>query len=104
VRDSREWELIQRFSYPLSAYFNLVQPETKGKPCYHPAFSYRLSFDGTINVSCAGRKQNIFTDGIPELPLFLPHLPKGDHLLVAQAVTAGGTSGELPAFTIRIVH
>jgi organic radical activating enzyme len=69
VRESREWEMIQEYSYPLSAYFNLVQPETNGKPCYHPAFSYRLSFDGTINVACAGAKQNIFTDGLPELPL-----------------------------------
>jgi hypothetical protein len=69
ARASRELELIKKFSYPLSAYFHLAKPVTIGNPCYHPAFSYRLSFDGKVNVACAGEKQNIFTHGLPPLPL-----------------------------------
>ncbi len=66
-RSSRERELIARYANPLSAYFTIVQPVTKGRPCYHPAFSYKLFFDGGIHVACIGAKQNLFRDGIPAL-------------------------------------
>ena len=67
-RTAQERDLIRRFSFPLSAYFSLTRPATKGRACYHPAFSYRLHLDGAVNVACIGTRQNIFTDGLPELP------------------------------------
>ena len=67
-RTERERDLIRRFSYPLSAFFSLTRPVTKNLACYHPAFSYRLHLDGGVNVACIGARQNIFTDGLPELP------------------------------------
>jgi hypothetical protein len=66
-RSPRERELITRYANPLSAYFTIVQPVTKGRACFHPAFSYKLFFDGSINVACVGARQNLFSDGIPEV-------------------------------------
>lgn len=67
-RTLRERELIRRFSFPLSAFFAVTRPVTRDRACYHPAFSYRLHLDGSVNVACVGSRQNIFTDGLPKLP------------------------------------
>jgi organic radical activating enzyme len=67
-RTNKERDLIRRFSYPLSAFFSITRPVTKGRACFHPAFSFRLHLDGTVNVACIGDKQNLFTDGVPNLP------------------------------------
>ncbi len=67
-RTPRERDLIRRHSIPLSNYFSLLRPETKGRACYHPSLSYYMWYDGGIKIYCVGVKQNIFTDGIPDLP------------------------------------
>jgi hypothetical protein len=67
-RPPREREMIRRHALPIASYFALLRPETKGRACYYPSLSYYMWYDGGIKVFCVGSKQNIFTDGIPDLP------------------------------------
>jgi MoaA/NifB/PqqE/SkfB family radical SAM enzyme len=62
-------DLLQRHALPLNVYFQVVRPVTRGRLCYHPAFAYRLEYDGTIRVAClGGPAASIFRDPLPELP------------------------------------
>jgi organic radical activating enzyme len=67
-RSERELDLLVRHNTPLDLHFKLLQPQTKGRPCFYPAMTYYLQYDGKIRVSCMDREQDLFTDGIPELP------------------------------------
>ncbi|HUQ90166.1 MAG TPA: radical SAM protein [Bryobacteraceae bacterium] len=67
-RSEREMELIERYNVPIDVKYKVVRPQTKGRPCWHPALSYYLMFDGRIQVYCIGQFQNLFTDGPPALP------------------------------------
>ncbi len=60
--------LIERYALPTNAYFQVLQPVTRGRLCYHPGFAYHLEYDGAIAVSCIGRPVNLFADPLPELP------------------------------------
>jgi hypothetical protein len=67
-RTAAERKLLREFGNPFSLFHVAMSPITEGRACFHPAFSYRLHPDGTVNVACVGKRQNIFTDGIPVLP------------------------------------
>jgi MoaA/NifB/PqqE/SkfB family radical SAM enzyme len=67
-RTPEERQLLRRFGNPFAIHRVVVNPKTEGDPYYHPAFSYRLHPDGSVNVACIGARQNIFTAGLPELP------------------------------------
>lgn len=67
-RSSREMEIIERYNMPIDVAYKVGSPDTLHRPCFHPALSYYLMFDGRIQVFCVGQFQNIFTDGIPPLP------------------------------------
>lgn len=68
TRTSREEELVENYNTPVDVHYRLVNPVTRGRLCYHPAFSYYMIYDGSIRVHCGGVTQNIFTDGAPPLP------------------------------------
>jgi MoaA/NifB/PqqE/SkfB family radical SAM enzyme len=68
TRTSREMELIESYNTPIDVHYRMVNPATKGRLCYHPAFSYYMLWDGSIKVYCGGTLQNVFTDGAPALP------------------------------------
>lgn len=67
-RTPRELELLENYNTPIDLHFRLVNPVTRGRLCFHPAFSYYMLYDGSIKVYCGGQLQNIFTDGPPALP------------------------------------
>lgn len=68
-RTERELDTIERHNMPLDNYFKVLKPPTKGRPCFYPAMSYYVMYDGSIRVACLdGTARNLFTDGIPELP------------------------------------
>src|SRR5262249_45286256 len=67
-RTRRELELIEGYNPPIDVHYRLVNPVTKGRLCYHSAFSYYMLYDGNIKVYCGGQLQNVFTDGAPALP------------------------------------
>lgn len=66
-RSLRELEILEEHNTPLDLHFRIVDPPTRGRPCFHPALSYYLTYDGRIRVACTGEFQNAFEDGIPEL-------------------------------------
>jgi hypothetical protein len=67
-RTEAELDLVVRYNTPLDLHFKLLQPETKGRPCFYPAMTYSILYDGKISVGCMDRYQDLFTEGIPELP------------------------------------
>lgn len=67
-RTRRELELIEGYNPAIDVHYRLVNPVTKGRLCFHPAFSYYMLYDGSIKVHCGGQLQNIFDAGAPELP------------------------------------
>ncbi len=68
ARDDRELRLIERYNTPVDVKYKVLKPATKGRPCFYPALSYYMMYDGRIQVSCTGSFQNAFTDGMPDLP------------------------------------
>jgi len=68
TRTSREMELIENYNTPIDVHYRMANPVTRGRLCYHPAFSYYMLWDGAIKVYCGGALQNVFTDGAPALP------------------------------------
>lgn len=68
IRTKREVEILEKYNTPLDLYYRLVNPVTKDRPCFHPALSYYMLYDGSIKVDCVGNLQNLFTDGLPPLP------------------------------------
>jgi organic radical activating enzyme len=67
-RTLRELELIERYNTPIDVLYKVARPVTKERPCFYPALSYYMLWDGMIQVSCTGRFQDAFTDGIPARP------------------------------------
>lgn len=67
-RSEREMDLIERYNVPVDVKYKVVRPNTRGRMCWHPALSYYLMFDGSIQVYCVGKMQNLFRDGPPPLP------------------------------------
>ena len=68
ARDDRELRLIERYNTPIDIKYKVLKPATKGRPCFYPALSYYMMYDGRVQVSCTGSFQNAFTDGMPDLP------------------------------------
>lgn len=67
-RTEEELDLLVRYNLPVDLHFKLLQPETRGRPCFYPAMTFYIRYDGMIRVGCMDRYQNLFLDGIPELP------------------------------------
>ena len=57
-RTDQELDLLVRYNTPLDLHFKLLQPHTKGRPCFYPAMTYYIRYDGMIRIGC------------PRLPLF----------------------------------
>ena len=66
-RTDQELDLLVRYNTPLDLHFKLLQPHTKGRPCFYPAMTYYIRYDGMIRIGCMDHYQNLFTDGIPPL-------------------------------------
>jgi organic radical activating enzyme len=68
-RTERELNIIEKYNTPLDNYFKVIKPETKGRPCFYPAMTYYLMYDGSIRVACIdGTARNLFTEGPPPIP------------------------------------
>jgi hypothetical protein len=67
-REPREIDLLEKYNTPIDLHYRLINPPTKGRPCYHPSYSYYMLYDGSIQVYCTGTFQNVFTDKLPQLP------------------------------------
>jgi organic radical activating enzyme len=69
AREERELEIIEKYCTPLEGYFKVVRPVTKDRPCFYPAMTYYLMYDGRIQLACMNDTwQNLFTEGPPPLP------------------------------------
>jgi len=68
-RTTREVELLAEYTPPLDLHYRLINPPTKGRPCFHPALSYNMLYDGSISTYCLNNWQNLFKDGAPERPV-----------------------------------
>jgi organic radical activating enzyme len=66
-RTERELDMLVRYNTPLDLHFKLLQPKTKGRPCFYPAMTYYIRYDGAIRIGCMDDYHDLFTDGIPEL-------------------------------------
>ena len=60
--------IIERYSSPYETYFNVTNPVTKGRQCWHPTFAYRIRPDGAIAFACGGPSVNFIRDPLPALP------------------------------------
>jgi hypothetical protein len=67
-RTGRELDIVEKYNTPLDNYFKIVKPDTKGRMCFYPAMTYYIMYDGSVRVACLDVAQNLFTDGIPEIP------------------------------------
>ena len=52
-RTDPELDLLVRYNTPLDLHFKL-QPHTKGRPCFYPAMTYYIRYDGMIRIGCIG--------------------------------------------------
>jgi MoaA/NifB/PqqE/SkfB family radical SAM enzyme len=75
-RSPREVEILEEYNPPIDLHYRLINPDTKGRLCYHPALSYYMLYDGSIETYCLGNWQNLFTDGLPALPREAVPCPK----------------------------
>jgi len=75
-RSAREVEILDHYNPPIDMHYRLINPPTKGKLCYHPAISYYMLYDGSIETYCLGNWQNLFRDGLPALPREAVPCPK----------------------------
>lgn len=66
-RTEQELDLLVRYNTPLDLHFKLIQPETKGRPCFYPAMTYYIRYDGKIRIGCMNEYRDLFSDEIPEL-------------------------------------
>jgi len=66
-RTERELDLLVRYNTPIDLHFKLLEPQTKGRPCFYPAMTYNIRYDGAIRIGCMDTYQDLFRDGIPPL-------------------------------------
>ena len=67
-RTERELDIIEAYNTPIDIKYKVLKPPTKGAPCFYPALTYYLQYDGLIRVFCSNdAPQNLFTDGLPSL-------------------------------------
>ncbi len=68
-RTERELNIVEKYNTPLDNHFKIVKPATKGRPCFYPAMTYYMMYDGTIRVACLDSTvRDLFTEEIPALP------------------------------------
>jgi hypothetical protein len=68
-RTERELDIVEKYNTPLDNYFKLVRPDTKDRPCFYPAMTYYIMFDGSIRVACMdSTARDLIKDGPPPLP------------------------------------
>jgi hypothetical protein len=67
-RTDRELDIVEKYNTPIDKQFKIVNPPTKDRLCFYPAMSYYIMYDGSVHVACLDTSQNLFTDGIPEIP------------------------------------
>ncbi len=69
TREPEEVRILRRYNTPVDLKYRLSNPVTKGRQCFHPALSYYVLYDGSIEVYCFSEtRRNWFVDGVPELP------------------------------------
>jgi organic radical activating enzyme len=68
TRTGRELELIREYNTPLDLHFKILQPATRGRPCFYPAMSYYVQYDGMVQVFCTGETGHLFEGSLPPLP------------------------------------
>jgi hypothetical protein len=68
-RTERELDILEKYNTPIDNYFKIIKPRTKGRPCFYPAMTYYIMYDGSVRVACLdSTSRDLFTASVPPLP------------------------------------
>ena len=68
-RTDRELDVLEKYNTPLDNHFKVIKPRTQGRPCFYPAMTYYIMYDGSVRVACMdSTARDLFTEGLPPLP------------------------------------
>lgn len=67
-RTEEELSILKKYNHPRDFEYKVNKPTTLGKLCLYPTITYKLGFDGKIEIECIGtNKQNLIENGFPDL-------------------------------------